>query len=47
MILVVGGAQIAFLGLIGEYIGRILMNTNRAPTYVIRNVPQERRSNEP
>lgn len=47
MILVVGGAQIAFLGLIGEYVGRILMNTNRAPTYVIRNVPQERRSNEP
>ncbi len=38
VILIVGGAQIAFLGLIGEYIGRILMNTNQTPTYVIRQV---------
>lgn len=37
-VLVMGGAQIAFLGLIGEYIGRILMNTNRAPNYVVRSV---------
>ena len=38
VVLVVGGMQIAFLGLIGEYVGRILMNTNRAPKYIIRNV---------
>lgn len=41
VVLVIGGAQIAFLGLLGEYIGRILMNTNRAPNYVIRDVRRE------
>jgi polyisoprenyl-phosphate glycosyltransferase len=40
-LLVIGGAQIAFLGLIGEYIGRILMNSNRAPNYVIRSIQRE------
>lgn len=42
VVLVMGGAQIAFLGLIGEYIGRILMNTNRAPNYVVRSVQRGR-----
>lgn len=42
VILVIGGAQIAFLGLIGEYIGRILMNTNSAPNYVVREVRRGR-----
>lgn len=42
LVLVIGGVQIAFLGLIGEYIGRILMNTNRAPNYVIREVHREK-----
>lgn len=46
LVLVIGGAQIAFLGLIGEYIGRILMNTNRAPTYVIRDVRRESAEHE-
>lgn len=41
IILLIGGAQIAFLGLIGEYIGRILMNSNRAPNYVIRNISRK------
>jgi polyisoprenyl-phosphate glycosyltransferase len=41
-VLVMGGVQIAFLGLIGEYIGRILMNSNRSPKYIIRDA---RRSN--
>jgi len=40
-LLVIGGVQIAFLGLIGEYIGRILMNSNRAPNYVIRSIRRE------
>jgi undecaprenyl-phosphate 4-deoxy-4-formamido-L-arabinose transferase len=40
-LLVIGGAQIAFLGLIGEYIGRILMNSNRAPNYVVRSIQRK------
>jgi hypothetical protein len=38
VLLVVGGLQIAFLGLIGEYVGRILMNSNQAPNYVVRSL---------
>jgi len=38
VLLVVGGLQIAFLGLIGEYVGRILMNSNQAPNYVVRTL---------
>ena len=38
VLLVVGGLQMAFLGLIGEYIGRILMNSNQAPNYVVRTL---------
>jgi hypothetical protein len=41
VLLVIGGAQIAFLGLIGEYIGRILMNSNRAPNYIVRSIHRE------
>ena len=37
-VLVIGGIQIAFLGLIGEYVGRILMNSNRSPKYVVKHV---------
>jgi undecaprenyl-phosphate 4-deoxy-4-formamido-L-arabinose transferase len=40
-LLVIGGLQLTFLGLIGEYIGRILMNSNRAPNYIIRSVNRE------
>jgi undecaprenyl-phosphate 4-deoxy-4-formamido-L-arabinose transferase len=40
--LVMGGIQIAFLGLLGEYIGRILMNSNQAPNYVVRTFQQSR-----
>lgn len=36
VILVLGGLNLLFLGLIGEYIGRIFMCTNAAPQYVIR-----------
>lgn len=38
VILVVGGLQIGFLGLIGEYTGRILMNSNSSPVFVIREI---------
>jgi glycosyltransferase involved in cell wall biosynthesis len=44
VLLVVGGVQIAFLGLLGEYIGRILMNSNQAPNYVVRNLQRGRSS---
>ena len=38
VVLVMGGAQLIFLGLMGEYVGRVLMNSNSAPKYVIREV---------
>ena len=37
-VLVMGGAQLIFLGLIGEYVGRVLMNSNSAPQYIIREI---------
>jgi polyisoprenyl-phosphate glycosyltransferase len=37
-VLVIGGMQIVFLGLIGEYTGRILMNSNSSPKFVIREI---------
>lgn len=36
VLLVLGGAILLVLGLIGEYIGRIFMCTNEAPQYVVR-----------
>ena len=36
VVLVIGGMQIVFLGLIGEYTGRILMNSNSSPKFIIR-----------
>jgi hypothetical protein len=45
VMLVLGGIQIAFLGLLGEYIGRILMNSNRAPNYVVRTFHRGRDDN--
>ena len=41
VLLIIGGAQIAFMGLLGEYIGRILMNSNRAPNYIVRKIHRE------
>lgn len=32
------GIQLMFLGLIGEYIGRMFLGLNRQPQYVIREV---------
>jgi polyisoprenyl-phosphate glycosyltransferase len=45
VVLVIGGIQLSFLGLIGEYTGRILMNSNSSPKFVIRDIKQERGRN--
>lgn len=37
-ILILGGAQLLALGVIGEYLGRLHLNVNRKPQYVIRNI---------
>ena len=33
-----GGVQLCLLGVLGEYLGRLLLTQNRAPQYVIRDV---------
>ncbi len=35
-VLVLGGLQLLSLGVIGEYIGRLHLNVNRKPQYVVR-----------
>lgn len=40
-ILVLGGAQLLALGVIGEYLGRLHLNVNRKPQYVIRNLERK------
>lgn len=37
-ILVLGGVQLLALGVIGEYIGRLHLNVNRKPQYVVRRI---------
>ncbi len=37
-ILVLGGAQLLALGVIGEYLGRLHLNVNRKPQYVVRQI---------
>lgn len=37
-ILILGGAQLLALGVIGEYLGRLHLNVNRKPQYVIRRL---------
>jgi undecaprenyl-phosphate 4-deoxy-4-formamido-L-arabinose transferase len=36
--LVLGGAQMLALGIIGEYLGRLHLNVNKKPQYVVRNL---------
>ena len=37
-VLILGGAQLLALGVIGEYLGRLHLNVNRKPQYVIRHL---------
>jgi len=37
-ILVLGGVQLACLGLIGEYLGRVFLHLNRRPQYVVKEM---------
>ncbi len=45
VVLVIGGMQMAFLGLIGEYTGRLLMNSNSSPKFIIREIKRKAGSN--
>ena len=38
VLLVLGGAIIALIGIVGEYIGRIYLSINRYPQFVVRDV---------
>jgi undecaprenyl-phosphate 4-deoxy-4-formamido-L-arabinose transferase len=42
LILLFSGLQLCVLGLVGEYVGRALLNTNRLPQYVIRSTLKEK-----
>lgn len=46
-ILILGGAQLLALGVIGEYLGRLHLNVNRKPQYVIRHWNQSKKAQEP
>ena len=43
-IAILGAAQLLVLGIVGEYVGRILRETRRRPSYVIAETDAERRS---
>lgn len=43
--LVCSGIIVMFLGLVGEYLGRLFMTINKAPQYVLREVIGEEVSN--
>lgn len=46
-ILILGGAQLLALGVIGEYLGRLHLNVNRKPQYVIRNMDKSNMQSAP
>jgi polyisoprenyl-phosphate glycosyltransferase len=41
-VLILGGLQLLALGIHGEYLGRLHLNVNRKPQYVVRNVCDDR-----
>jgi undecaprenyl-phosphate 4-deoxy-4-formamido-L-arabinose transferase len=36
-VLILGGMQLLSLGVMGEYLGRLHLNVNRKPQYVVRH----------
>ena len=42
VILFCSGAILVFLGLIGDYLGRLFMTVNNAPQYVLKNIIDNR-----
>jgi undecaprenyl-phosphate 4-deoxy-4-formamido-L-arabinose transferase len=46
-ILILGGAQLLALGVIGEYLGRLHLNVNRKPQYVIRHLDRQSAQSSP
>jgi polyisoprenyl-phosphate glycosyltransferase len=41
VVLVLGGAQLVSLGMIGEYLGRAYLDLNRKPQYVVREATRQ------
>jgi undecaprenyl-phosphate 4-deoxy-4-formamido-L-arabinose transferase len=41
-VLVLGGIQLASIGLIGEYLGRVFLHLNKQPQYVVRDIVSAR-----
>lgn len=46
LILVIGSAQLMMLGVFGEYLGRMYMETKRRPLYLVRDIVSSRQSAE-